>query len=307
MEKKLEILLDGKSEMTTSDFFRLFPGVPTQTVYSRIRRLIDSGRLEAVGKGKYRTLKGLDMRYSFSQALLDIHRNMVNDAEGISFCLSEKNGNVFVEVPYHNIDNVVNILRSHHILAFRDNEAEFPMADISGITIVKPLVSESPLSLYGGVPVPSIEKSLVDMAAENTDPISLKKEFQYCFETYTVNQSRLLRYAGRRNKRAEIQSLMDGVDQGRVKMFSDIRNYLRTIPVEKAWVFGSYSRCEETENSDLDLLVKYSYDESLLKRIRYRLDLENIVGREVDLIEDGQLIPAAISSANTDKRLVYEK
>ena len=34
-----------------------------------------------------------------------------------------------------------------------------------------------------------------------------------------------------------------------------ISNYFKSKPVEKAWVFGSFSRGEETRDSDVDILV----------------------------------------------------
>jgi hypothetical protein len=34
-----------------------------------------------------------------------------------------------------------------------------------------------------------------------------------------------------------------------------IADYFKTQPVLKAWLFGSYSRGEETEHSDVDILI----------------------------------------------------
>ena len=36
-----------------------------------------------------------------------------------------------------------------------------------------------------------------------------------------------------------------------------IADYFKTQPVLKAWLFGSFARGEETEDSDLDILVEY--------------------------------------------------
>lgn len=36
-----------------------------------------------------------------------------------------------------------------------------------------------------------------------------------------------------------------------------IKKYLKTQPVTKAWVFGSFSRGEERQDSDIDILVEY--------------------------------------------------
>lgn len=45
------------------------------------------------------------------------------------------------------------------------------------------------------------------------------------------------------------------------EMIPKIQQYLATQPIEKAWLFGSCSRGEETEKSDVDLLVRYHRDD----------------------------------------------
>ena len=41
------------------------------------------------------------------------------------------------------------------------------------------------------------------------------------------------------------------------ELIETIREYFKTQPVLKAWIFGSYARGEETPLSDVDLLVQY--------------------------------------------------
>jgi len=36
-------------------------------------------------------------------------------------------------------------------------------------------------------------------------------------------------------------------------------------------------------------------------------DLEDLLDRSVDLVEDGTLLPFAVESANQDKKLIYER
>ena len=74
-------------------------------------------------------------------------------------------------------------------------------------------------------------------------------------------------------------------------------------------MFGSFARREENDSSDLDLLVDYDSTEglSLLDIVKYKLDLEKLIGREVDLVENGYLKPFALPSAERDKYLIYER
>lgn len=80
-------------------------------------------------------------------------------------------------------------------------------------------------------------------------------------------------------------------------------------PVNKAWLFGSYSRGEETTNSDIDLLVEYTDSDSisLFTISRIATTLRKMTGKSVDLIERSQLLPFASPSAEQDKILIYER
>lgn len=37
------------------------------------------------------------------------------------------------------------------------------------------------------------------------------------------------------------------------------------------------------------------------------VDLEELLGRRVDIVEEGTLLPFAVESANHDKKLIYER
>ena len=89
-----------------------------------------------------------------------------------------------------------------------------------------------------------------------------------------------------------------------------IRDYLKTQPVKKAWLFGSFSRGEERPESDIDLLVQYDREKSpvgLFTIVRIQQQLQDILGRSIDLVEEGTLKTFACESANHDKILIYER
>mgnify|MGYP004444335037 FL=1 len=80
-------------------------------------------------------------------------------------------------------------------------------------------------------------------------------------------------------------------------------------PVSKAWLFGSFSRGEDTENSDVDILVRYEKDAkiTLFTISRLALALKKIFKRNVDVVEEGCVLPFAQSTVDRDKILVYER
>ena len=86
-----------------------------------------------------------------------------------------------------------------------------------------------------------------------------------------------------------------------------VQQCLANQPVEKAWLFGSYSRGEEQSDSDVDILVRYNQEVSLFTISRIMRQIEKAIGRKVDLVEEGCLMPFAESSANRDKLLIYER
>ncbi len=92
-------------------------------------------------------------------------------------------------------------------------------------------------------------------------------------------------------------------------MIQVIADYFDTQPVLKAWLFGSFSRGEENEDSDVDLLIlpDKSQHFSLFTLSGMYEDLKNLVGRDVDLITEGGLMPFARESADHDKILIYER
>ena len=89
-----------------------------------------------------------------------------------------------------------------------------------------------------------------------------------------------------------------------------IADYFKTQPVLKAWLFGSFARGEETPQSDVDILFVPDRSEkpfTLFTMGGMYMDLKELLGREVDLVEEGSLRPYAAETANRDKKLIYER
>ena len=89
-----------------------------------------------------------------------------------------------------------------------------------------------------------------------------------------------------------------------------IAEYFKTQPVLKAWLFGSFARGEETPQSDVDILFVPDYSGkpfTLFTHGGMLMDLQELLGREVDLVVEGTLRPYAAETANRDKILIYER
>lgn len=59
---------------------------------------------------------------------------------------------------------------------------------------------------------------------------------------------------------------------------------LKKYGVKRAALFGSIVRGEATKGSDIDLLIEFEGRKSLLDLVGLKLELQELLGREVDII-----------------------
>lgn len=120
----------------------------------------------------------------------------------------------------------------------------------------------------------------------------------YGLEVLEVARERLAAAAGSRTD-----------DPGREELLNQLGRFFENHPVEKAWLFGSFARGEEDDKSDIDILVRFEERKNLdlFDYIGIQQELEDLTGRSVDLVEDGQELPSIRNSIFQDRILVYEK
>jgi len=88
-----------------------------------------------------------------------------------------------------------------------------------------------------------------------------------------------------------------------------LANYLKGKPIIRLYLFGSFARNEETESSDIDLLVEFDHSQQidLFDFIGWQWDLEKILGRKVDLVSQDSVSKFIKPYIEKDKVLIYEK
>ena len=84
--------------------------------------------------------------------------------------------------------------------------------------VIKTLISESPLQTIKNIPTSSLEKLLVDLYCDKNlfyflQGNELVNVFRNAFDKYTINQSKLLRYADRRQKKIQIEELIKSINR----------------------------------------------------------------------------------------------
>lgn len=87
-----------------------------------------------------------------------------------------------------------------------------------------------------------------------------------------------------------------------------IKNYFKTRPVLKAYLFGSYARSQADPSSDIDILVDLDYTKRIgLEFIQMQIDLEEILGVKVDLVSSNSLSKYIRPFVDREKALIYAK
>lgn len=86
-----------------------------------------------------------------------------------------------------------------------------------------------------------------------------------------------------------------------------IRRYFKSQPIARAWLFGSFARGEQTDSSDVDILVDFDESVGLLQHAHIMCDLEDMLSRPVDVVPNDSLYPELRPYVDADKILIYER
>ncbi len=92
-----------------------------------------------------------------------------------------------------------------------------------------------------------------------------------------------------------------GFDRNKGK---ELLELCRRNDIASLGAFGSFSRGEQTEESDLDLLVTFSKGKSLIDHIKIEDDLESLLGKHVDLVTERSLSPYIAPMVKKDLRRI---
>ena len=192
--------LGNKTEITIrdiDDFYCSFsPDIPFSTVKWRIHSLIDKGILHRIGHGRYR----------FGEEKIffpDIFRKTMDIAR------------IMLDVERDAREAVYYAIRDKYPKTVLSNNLNEELAYYDGCIVVRNLITAAPVITVEDIPMASIEKILVDLALDKKFPfqnIEMLRIFENACSSYAVNISRMLRYAGRRGRRAVIEEILNEID-----------------------------------------------------------------------------------------------
>lgn len=179
------------------------------------------GILKRIGRGRFETGEGKNYIPEISQKLKTIYSRLKRGFPFIKICvwntsalnefMLHQTGNFYdlVEVEKEATQSVFYFLKEANYSVFIDPTNELldkylPLNKDS--IIVKPLVSEAPIQNIKGINTSSLEKVLVDVFCDDVifaaqQGVEMRTIFKEAFSKYTINESRMYRYADRRSKK----------------------------------------------------------------------------------------------------------
>lgn len=218
----------GRTYFTTSELEASFPDTlphSQSTIDWYLSYLTKDGALSRVGKGCYSALPHTKFIPEQSETDESLNRKLQEWYPEATFCIYK--GAIFSPLQHHLSYNALTYIETQRELTeiifhrfqdegirvfHRPNKAVFyNYIDISkpGI-VVKPLISGSPLQCINGITTPMLEKLLVDIRCDDDfDYMGGEEAFRMlknATSLYSINTTKLLRYAGRRHRRKEFEN-----------------------------------------------------------------------------------------------------
>lgn len=203
------------------------------TVNWRVHTLVQSGIIQRIGRGKFTLGEGKNYVPEISSATKSIFKKLKAEFPFANLCVW--NTSVLNEFMQHQPNRFFVLIETdkettHSVFYFlrdsdsyRNKKSVFvePTSDIlekyivneKDVCIVKSLISEAPTQNINGIETVTIEKMLVDIFCDDVifsaqQGGEMRTIFKNAFEKYTINQSKMLRYADRRRKKEELNQFI---------------------------------------------------------------------------------------------------
>jgi predicted nucleotidyltransferase len=91
------------------------------------------------------------------------------------------------------------------------------------------------------------------------------------------------------------------------KTYELLKQYFHNKPVEKVVVIGSFARNEQTENSDIDIIITPKEPLGLFRLAQIRLELCDLLHLNVDLTTHKGISPYVLPFIKNEMEVVYEQ
>jgi hypothetical protein len=218
----------GKRAFATQDIMSFYKQIENEikptTLNWRVYALVQSGVLQRIGRGKFMLGEGKNYVPEMPSATKSIFKKLKANFPFANLCIwntsvinefmlhQPNQFFVLVETDKEATNAIFYFLREIKSSVFIDptnDTLEKYAVNKNEVFVVKPLVSEAPTQTINGVGTVSIEKMLVDIFCDDIvflaqQGAEMRTIFEEAFGKYTINQSKMLRYANRRGKKEEL-------------------------------------------------------------------------------------------------------
>lgn len=219
----------------TSDIVKFYlqrePEVKTTTINWRVYNLVQTGVLNRIGRGRFAIGKNRVYIPELSSKIKLVHSKLKKEFPFLRMCIWNTSSinefmihqpgrfYILIEVDKEAAQSVFFYLKAHKFSVFIEptkDVIEKYLPDEKETLIVKSLVSEAPLQILNRINYPTIEKILVDIFCDDVifaaqQGYEMRTIFQEVFNKYTVNESRMMRYADRRRKKESFREYLDSI------------------------------------------------------------------------------------------------
>ena len=208
-------------------------GINRNSARQYLSKLSKLNKLDRIGNGEYRLHSKQSFYYEPLELAVNINSSVKQYFPFADFCIYE--GSIFSPL-YHNIaiNNAIYVetnrdvveaafhkLQGSGLPVFKKPDSDF-MADYVNLKdpciIVKPLVTEAPVTTNKDMTVPTIEKLLVDILKDKD--LYYMQGYEYlrildnAMSLFNINFSSLLRYSRRRGCDKELKNCIELVKTG---------------------------------------------------------------------------------------------
>ena len=212
--------------------------IERNTLSWHLSNLCKKGKLRRVGRGIYTIQSANTFVVKANAKVRSLYRLLLRQYPFADFCIYSANvitpllhnmmpnNTIYVETNRDTTQSVFDMLQPKYkgrLFLAPTKEIVTTYIDFSKENIiVKPLVTEAPLALDGKVPVPTLEKLLVDTRVDADyyylHGIENQEMMRTAISHYDVNRNRLLRYADRRNAKDSILKDLETINNDTERM-----------------------------------------------------------------------------------------
>ena len=218
------------------DFYHAAEGeVKPATITWRIYSFVQKGILQRVGKGKFRMGSSKVYIPEISTKLKSIYSKIHKKFPFTTICvwhtsvfnefMQHQAGKFYylIEVEKESAESVFYALKEENYAVLLNPNQEILTKytpENNDVYIVKSLISEAPIQKTDKIFTVSIEKMLVDIFCDeilfaSQQGAEMRTIFNEALSKYTVNQSKMLRYAGRRKKKSAFDNYLKTISNYR--------------------------------------------------------------------------------------------